>query len=131
MVHDGGPPQWEGDDHGLQFTDQYNIDLALPWDAQTQLIKDTTLPPIVKTQPQNWETLPLMGATNLPFGTQTLLHIGIMSLTSNTLPLDGGFIDRTFEQKEVEMDNGASVELSNVIIDNKGSPYNKMKTLKI
>jgi hypothetical protein len=35
MVHDGGPPQGEGDDHGLQFIDEYNIDLALPWDAQT------------------------------------------------------------------------------------------------
>jgi hypothetical protein len=49
VVHDGGPPQGEGDDHGLEFIDQYNIDLALPWDAQTQLIKDTTLPLVAKT----------------------------------------------------------------------------------
>jgi hypothetical protein len=35
VVHDGGPPQGEGDDHALEFTNQYNIDLALPWDAQT------------------------------------------------------------------------------------------------
>jgi len=34
VVHDEGPPQGKGDDHGLEFTNQYSIDLALPWDAQ-------------------------------------------------------------------------------------------------
>ncbi len=129
MVHDGGPPQGEGDDHGPEFKDQYNIDLALPWDAQTQLVKDTTLLLVAKTKPLYGETLPLTRATNLPFGTQTLPHIGILPLTNNTLPLDGGLIDRTFEQEEVEMDSGASVELPNTIVNNKGSPNNKTKTL--
>jgi hypothetical protein len=81
----------------------------LPWDAQTQLIKDTTLPLLAKTQPLNGETLPLIGAIHLPFGTQTLPHIGILPITSNTLPLGGGFINRALEQEEVEMDNGACV----------------------
>jgi hypothetical protein len=97
MVHDGGPPQGKGDDHGLEFIYYYKIDLALPWDAQTQLIKDTTLPLVAKTQPLNGETLPLTRAANLPFGKQTLPHIGILPLTSNTLPLDGGLIDRTLK----------------------------------
>jgi hypothetical protein len=50
-------------------------------------------------------------------------------LISNTLPLDGGFINRTLEQEEVEMDNGVGVELPNTIVDNKGSPNNKIETL--
>jgi hypothetical protein len=50
------------------------------------------------------ETLTLAGATNLPFGTQTLPHVGILPLTNNTLPLDGGFIDKIPEQEEVKMD---------------------------
>ncbi len=53
VVHDEGPPQGKGDDHGVEFTDQYSIDLALPWDAQTQLVKDTILPLVAKTQPLN------------------------------------------------------------------------------
>jgi hypothetical protein len=92
-------------------------------------MKDTTLILIVKTQPLNGETLPLIRVANLPSGTQTLPHIGILPLTSNTLPFDGGFTNRTLEQKEVEMDNGACVELPNAIADSKGSPNNKMETL--
>jgi hypothetical protein len=83
-----------------------------------------------KTQPLNEETLPLTRATNLPSSTQTLPNIGILPLTSNTLPLDGGFIDRILEQEEVEMDSGACVELANAITDNKGSPNNKIETLQ-
>ncbi len=129
MVHDGGPPQGEGDDHGLEFIEQYSIDLALPWDAQTQVVKDTTLPLVAKTQPLNHETLPLFGAANLPLGTQTLPHISILPLTSNTLPLDRGLIDRTLEQEEMEINSGANVELPNAIADNKGSPNNKTKRI--
>jgi hypothetical protein len=50
------------------------------------------------------ETLTLVRATNLPFGTQTLPHVGILPLINNTLPLDGGLIDKILEQKEVKMD---------------------------
>jgi hypothetical protein len=102
----------------------------LPWDAQTQLIKDTTLPLAAKTQPLNGETLPLTRATNLPSGKQTLPHIGILPLTSSTLPLDGGLIDRTLEKEEMEIDTDTEVELPNMIVDSKGSPNNKMETLQ-
>jgi hypothetical protein len=102
----------------------------LPWDAQTHLIKDTTLFLAAKTQPLNGETLSLIRVANLPSGTQTLPHIGILPLTSNTLPLDGGFIDRIFEYEEVEMNTDACVELPNMIANNKGSPNNKMETLQ-
>jgi hypothetical protein len=54
VVHDGGPPQGEGDDQGLEFTDQYNIDLALPWDAQTQLVKGYHLASCCKDPTTKW-----------------------------------------------------------------------------
>jgi hypothetical protein len=69
----------------------------MPLDAQTQLVKDTTLPLVAKTQPLNGGKMTLIGAANLPSGTPTLPHIGILPLTSNTLPLDGGLTDRIFE----------------------------------
>jgi len=50
------------------------------------------------------ETLTLTGAANLPFSTQTLPHIGILPLTSNTLPFDEGLTNRTLEQEEVELE---------------------------
>jgi len=92
-------------------------------------VKDTTLLLIAKTQPLNGETLPLIRAANLPSGTQTLPHIAILPVTSNTLPFDGGCTNRTLEQEEVEMDNGTCVELPNAIADSKGFPNNKMETL--
>ncbi len=85
---------------------------------------------VAKTKPLYGETLPPTKANNLPFGTQTLPHIGILPLTSNTLLLDGGLIDRAFEQEEVEMDSGISVELPNMIVNNKGSLNNKIETLQ-
>jgi len=93
------------------------------------LTRATNLPSSTQTLP-NIGTLPLTRATNLPSSTQTLPNIGILPLTSNTLPLDGGFIDRILEQEEVEMDSGACVELANAITDNKGSPNNKIETLQ-
>jgi hypothetical protein len=52
-----------------------------------------------------------------------------LPLTSNTLPLDRGLIDRTLEQEEMEINSGANVELPNAIADNKGSPNNKTKRI--